>query len=62
MTFDKPRIEHLYNIHHKVKKQLDMICQDAGDMNVEEFMEVYYSLRKELLDFKYNQKAVSHET
>lgn len=54
MIFDKPRIEHLYNIHHKVKEKLDAICQEAGDMTVEEFMEVYESLRKELLDFKYN--------
>ena len=51
---EKARIEHLYNIHHKIKEQLDAICQEAGDMSVEEFMGVYQSLRKELLDFKYN--------
>jgi len=36
---------HLFRIHHKIKKQLDAICQEAGDMNVEEFMEVYKSLK-----------------
>lgn len=36
---------HLFNIHHKIKLQLDAICQEAGDMNVEEFMQVYESLK-----------------
>lgn len=35
---------HLFKIHHKVKLQLDAICQEAGDMDVEEFMEVYKCL------------------
>ena len=35
---------HLFRMHHKIKLQLDAICQKAGDMNVEEFMEVYESL------------------
>ena len=37
---------HLYNMHHRVKLQLDAICQEAGDMNVEEFMQVYKSLEQ----------------
>ncbi len=36
---------HLFKIHHKIKLQLDAICQQAGDMNVEEFMQVYESLK-----------------
>lgn len=36
---------HLFRIHHKIKLQLDAICQEAGDMNVEEFMQVYESLK-----------------
>ena len=32
----------------KVKLQLDDICQEAEGMNVEEFMEVYASLRKDV--------------
>ena len=36
---------HLFNIHHKIKLQLDAICQEAGDMNVEEFMQVYEYLQ-----------------
>ena len=42
---------HLFNMHHRVKLQLDAICQEAGDMNVEEFMEVYryYSQKQQIL-------------
>ena len=40
-------INHLFNIHHKIKLQLDTICQEAGDMNVEEFMQVYDSLKQD---------------
>jgi len=36
---------HLFRMHHKIKLQLDAICQEAGDMNVEEFMQVYESLK-----------------
>jgi|TARA_B110000977_G_scaffold149739_1_gene189821 HJR/Mrr/RecB family endonuclease len=38
-------------MHHRVKLQLDAICQEAGDMNVEEFMEVYkyYSQKQQIL-------------
>jgi hypothetical protein len=36
---------HLFNMHHKIKLQLDAICQEAGDMDVEEFMQVYESLK-----------------
>jgi len=43
---------HLFNIHHKIKLQLDAICQKAGDMNVEEFMQVYEDLRKTKQDDK----------
>lgn len=35
--------KHLFKMHHKIKLQLDAICQEAGDMNVEEFMQVYNS-------------------
>ena len=38
----------LFNMHHKVKLKLDAICQEAGDMNVEEFMQVYKQLQKEI--------------
>ena len=41
---------HLFKMHHRVKLQLDAICQEAGDMNVEEFMQVYKSLEKELFE------------
>jgi len=37
----------LFRMHHKIKLQLDAICQEAGDMNVEEFMQVYESLKQE---------------
>jgi len=40
----------LFRMHHKIKLQLDAICQEAGDMNVEEFMQVYKSLEKELFE------------
>jgi len=40
--------EHLYKIHHKVKLKLDAICQEAGDLNVEEFMQVYESLKQDV--------------
>jgi len=32
-------------MHHKIKLKLDAICQEAGDMNVEEFMQVYEYLQ-----------------
>ena len=38
----------LFNMHHKIKLKLDAICQEAGDMNVEEFMQVYKQLQKEI--------------
>jgi len=38
---------HLFNMHHKIKLKLDAICQEEGDMNVEEFMQVYESLKKD---------------
>ena len=41
---------HLFKMHNKIKLQLDAICQEAGDMNVEEFMQVYKSLEKELFE------------
>lgn len=40
-------INKLFKMHHKIKLQLDAICQEAGDMNVEEFMQVYESLKQE---------------
>ena len=43
---------HLFNMHHKIKLKLDAICQEAGDMNVEEFMQVYEDLRKTTQDDK----------
>lgn len=45
---------HLFRIHHKIKLQLDAICQEAGDMNVEEFMQVYESLKKDNTSFTDN--------
>ena len=39
---------HLFNMHHKIKLQLDAVCQEAGDMNLEEFLEVYNTLKKEV--------------
>lgn len=36
---------HLFNMHHKIKLKLDAICQEAGDMDVEEFVEVYKYLQ-----------------
>lgn len=44
---------HLFNIHHKIKLQLDAICQEAGDMNVEEFMQVYESLKPSMQEKNY---------
>ena len=38
---------HLFNMHHKIKLKLDAICQEEGDMNVEEFMQVYESLKQD---------------
>lgn len=35
----------LFEIHHRIKLKLDAICQEAGDMNTEEFMQVYESLK-----------------
>jgi len=42
--------KHLYKIYHKVKLQLDAICKEAEELNVEEFMEVYASLRKDVFE------------
>lgn len=39
------KANHLFKIHHKIKLQLDAICQEAADMDVEEFMEVYESFK-----------------
>ena len=39
------RKSNLFNMHHRIKLQLDAICQEAGDMNLEEFMQVYESLK-----------------
>ena len=36
--------EHLFKIHHKIYLKLNAICQEAGDMNVEEFLKVYEEL------------------
>ena len=43
---------NLFKIHHKIKLKLDAICQEAGDMNVEEFMQVYKDLRRTKRDNK----------
>ena len=42
------RKSNLFNMHHRIKLQLDAICQEAGDMNLEEFMQVYESLKQEV--------------
>ena len=39
--------KHLFKQHHKVKLKLDAVCQDAGDMTLEEFLEVYEGLKEE---------------
>ena len=36
--------EHLFKIHHKIYLKLNAICQEAGDMNVEQFLKVYEEL------------------
>jgi hypothetical protein len=41
------RLVHLFNIHHKIKLQLDKVCQDKTDMDLKEFLEVYEDLKKE---------------
>jgi len=43
------RVKHLLKIHHKIKLQLDKVCQEAsgGDLNLEEFMVVYNNLKDE---------------
>jgi len=38
---------HLFNMHHKIKLKLDAICQEEGDYNVEDFMQVYESLKQD---------------
>jgi translation initiation factor 2 alpha subunit (eIF-2alpha) len=51
MNYRKAQMDnHLFKIHHKVKLQLDAICQEVGDMNVEEFMQVYASLKKDVFE------------
>ena len=40
----------LFEIHHRIKLKLDAICQDAGDMNTEEFMKVYEALKYDSSD------------
>ena len=34
----------LFQIHHKIYLKLNAICQEAGDMDVEEFLKVYEEL------------------
>ena len=46
MDSNKHMVNKLFKMHHKIKLQLDAICQEAGDMNVEEFMQVYKSLEQ----------------
>lgn len=41
---ENARNKNLFNMHHRIKLKLDAICQEAADMNVEEFMEVYKHL------------------
>ena len=40
----------LFEIHHRIKLKLDAICQEAGDMNTEEFMKVYEALKYDSSD------------
>ena len=47
----------IFEIHHRIKLKLDAICQEAGDMNTEEFMEVYESLKHD----SPNNPANEHE-
>tara|TARA_R110002020_G_scaffold434393_1_gene644516 strand:+ start:44 stop:256 length:213 start_codon:yes stop_codon:yes gene_type:complete len=41
------KLTSLFNIHHKIKLQLDEVCQDKTDMNLKEFLKVYEDLKKE---------------
>jgi len=36
--------KHLFKIHHKIYLKLNAICQDAGDMNLEQFLKIYEEL------------------
>ena len=36
------------NSYHKVKLQLDAMCQQAADMNVEEFIQLYKDLKQQV--------------
>tara|TARA_R110002012_G_scaffold4983_2_gene22752 strand:- start:10376 stop:10693 length:318 start_codon:yes stop_codon:yes gene_type:complete len=41
--------KHLFlKSYHQVKLKLDAICQMAADMNVEEFMQLYESLKQQV--------------
>ena len=54
-------INSLFNMHHKIKLQLDAICQEAGDMNVEEFMLVYNDICLERRQQQYKELAEKEE-
>lgn len=44
------RLTHLFKIHHKIKLHLDKYVKEisGGDLDLEEFMKVYNSLKKEI--------------
>ena len=42
----------LFQIHHKIYLKLNAICQEAGDMDVEEFLEVYENLKNKSQKYK----------
>jgi hypothetical protein len=53
MNYRKAQMDkHLYKMHLKIKLQLDAICQEAADMNVEEFIQVYESLKQDVSELK----------
>ena len=45
----KSRLTSLFNIHHKIKLQLDEVCKEAsgGDLDLKGFMEVYNQLSED---------------
>lgn len=42
----------LFQIHHKIYLKLNAICQEAGDMDVEEFLKVYENLKNKPRKYK----------
>lgn len=43
------KLTSLFNVHHKIKLQLDEVCKEAsgGDLDLKGFMEVYNGLAED---------------